>query len=204
MQYLRICALFALSALVVAPSTASANPWARAYNAKTKARFIPVELWTGRRWSGGRRIAMKGANLVFGGGSKRITGPRRWRNPHNGTTYLVYKRTNGPKTQFFALRGRMGLGRVYDSRRPRYCTPGFKFPLGTWRQGETRTVRQSCWTRSGRSTRTLTIRIERIDFVHDGVPHSLRFRWIVDGGGPNRDNSYIYSPGRGMVGYIGH
>ena len=202
-----ICSLTLGLALVASAQHAIANPWARSYEASTKTRFIPVELWTGRRWSGARRISMKGANLTFGGGAKRITGPRRWRNPLNGVTYSVYKRTYGAKTQYFALRGGIGLGRVYDSRRPRYCTPGFKFPLGTWRQGQTRTARQTCWIgtdRSTRFTRTLKIRIENIDYVYNGVPHSLRFRWIVDGGGPNRDNSYIYSPGRGMVGIIRH
>ena len=185
---------------------ASASPWARSYNAAKKTRFIPVELWTGGQWSVKRSIAFKRANLSFGRG-KRITGPKRWRNPHNGVTYSVYQRTNREKVQLFARRGGSGLGRVYDSRRPRYCTPGFKFPLGAWRQGQTRTVRQTCWNgndQSSRFTRRLTIKIEKIDFVYNGVPHSLRFRWIADNGGRGKDNSYIYSPGRGQVAFVRH
>ena len=195
-----------LPCLVATPGTAS-DSWKKSYNTKTGKRFIPVELWTGGRWNGTRKIRMNAASLVFGGGRKRITGPFGWKNPANGVRYVVYKRTNGPKTQYFALRGGIGIGRVYDSRHPRHCTPGFKFPIGEWRQGQSRTVRQTCWIgtdQSSRFLRTLTIKIEQIDFVHKGIPHSLRFRWTADNGGANKDNSYIYSPGRGMVGIIQH
>ena len=196
----------ALSCSASLPSMAY-EVWKRSYDAQTGKRFIPVELWTGGQWTGTHKIKMSAADTVFGGGRKRISGPFRWNNPVNGTAYTVYKRTNGPKTQYFTIRGSSGIGRVYDSRHPRHCTPGFKFPIGHWRQGETRTVRQTCWIGTDQSTRfvrTLKIKIEKLDFVYDGVPHSLRFRWTADNGGSNKDNSYIYSPGRGMVGIVQH
>jgi hypothetical protein len=73
-----------------------------------------------------------------------------------------------------------------------------KFPLGYWKQGEIRDYRLAC--DGGRSTRTLRVTIESIDFTHATVPHSLRFHWLMDGGrGRGTDMRYIYSPGLGLV-----
>jgi len=44
------------------------------------------------------------------------------------------------------------------------------------------------------------VTIEEIDFVHDGVPHSLRFHWLsMEGRGRGTDMRYVYSPLRGLV-----
>jgi hypothetical protein len=44
------------------------------------------------------------------------------------------------------------------------------------------------------------VTIEEIDFVHDGVPHSLRFHWLfMEGRGRGTDMHYVYSPLRGLV-----
>jgi hypothetical protein len=44
------------------------------------------------------------------------------------------------------------------------------------------------------------VTIEEIDFVYDGVPHSLRFHWLFMGGrGRGTDMRYVYSPLRGLV-----
>lgn len=52
----------------------------------------------------------------------------------------------------------------------------------------------------GRAPRPLRVTIERLDFVHDGVPHSLRFHWLLDEGrGRATDMRYTYSPLRGLV-----
>jgi hypothetical protein len=67
-----------------------------------------------------------------------------------------------------------------------------------WKEGETRVFDVSC--NNGGLKRTIELTIERLDFVFDGVPHSLEFHWVVDGGkGSNTDMHYIYSPGRGLV-----
>ena len=74
--------------------------------------------------------------------------PTEWKHPMTGETLLVYERTNqerdGVKSQLFAMNEeKTGLGRVYDSRTEfgvRTFSGGLKFPLGYWKQGETKQV----------------------------------------------------------------
>ena len=89
------------------------------------------------------------------------------------------------------------LGRVFDSRYPQLgCRGEVKFPLGHWKQGEVREYRLDC----ARGARPLRVTIEEIDFVHAGVPHSLRFHWLfMEGRGRGTDMRYVYSPLRGLV-----
>ena len=186
---------------VVLASAARAEEWSawqRAYDPATRTRFIPVELWTGAAWDGTQEIRMAPAALQFGHrGDKEITGPKEW----NGIQ--VYERLNRDKLQLFAIRDdRTGLGRVFDSRYPQLgCRGEVKFPLGRWRQGEVREYRLDC----GRGRQhPLKVTIEEIDFVHDGVPHSLRFHWLLmEGRGRGTDMHYVYSPLRGLVDEIG-
>ena len=191
---------------IVALLTLLAQGWAAKANSNERAsqiRFIPVELWTGADWSGEHAITKRAADLTFGQKrDKRISGPVTWTNPVNRAIHHVYERTNKGKVQLFAVRAdEEGLGRVFDSRGSRVCAPGFKFPLGMWKQGESRTKQITCWNKSGRAyTRTMTITIVEIDYTFDTVPHSLRYRWVADGGGKKGlDNIYVYSPGRGNV-----
>ena len=73
-----------------------------------------------------------------------------------------------------------------------------KFPLGLWREGETRVFDVSC--DSGRLRRKIELTIKKLDFEHEGAPHSLQFHWVVDGGKKyETDMHYTYSPGRGLV-----
>jgi hypothetical protein len=146
---------------------------------------------------------MKPADLYFGRNNrKRITGPIAWQHPKTGKPVQVYRRINRAKEQLFTVRSQKdGLGRVYDSRRSRAsCIDGIKFPLGWWREGETRHFKFQCFSPKGPRTREVKLTIERLDYTYDGNAHSLRFRWIVDGGtGRDSDISYIYSPGHGLV-----
>jgi len=182
---------------LVAVAGCSAAPWHWSYDPASGARFIPVELWTGARWDGAHEIRMGPADLEFGRG-KRITGPMPWTPPDGGPLIQVYERTNRDKRQLFGLSAAGdGLGRVYDSRYPRYCPNEVKFPLGYWKQGESRDYVLKCG--DGR-TRTLRVTIEHIDFTYASVPHSLQFHWLMDGGrGRATDMHYVYSPGFGMV-----
>jgi hypothetical protein len=193
-------AVFAAQLLVGAPYAADLSKWAGSYDPVTKSRFIPVELWTGGVWDGSRELRMNPANLSFGKrGEKRISGPIQWTHPGTGEAIQVYERGNKGKTQLFALSSRGdGLGRVFDSRYARECLDEVKFPLGEWKDGESRVFDVSC--NNGKLRRTIKLTIERLDFEYDGVPHSLRFHWIVDDGKlRGTDMHYIYSPGRGLV-----
>jgi hypothetical protein len=168
------------------------SAWQRAYDPVARTRFIPVELWTGAPWDGTQEIRMAPAALEFGQrGDKSIQGPTTW----NGIQ--VYERVNRDKRQLFAIRDdRTGLGRVFDSRYPS-CSGEVKFPLGRWKQGEVREYQLHC-ARGG--PRPLKVTIEEIDFVYDGVPHSLRFHWLfMEGRGRGTDMRYVYSPLRGLV-----
>jgi hypothetical protein len=191
-----IAALF----IVDAPKAADLSKWAASYDPATKTRFIPIELWTGGEWDGNRELRMPSANLSFGKrGEKRISGPVVWTRPGTGEVIQVYERNNRDKKQLFALSSRGdGLGRVFDSRYARDCVDEVKFPLGLWRDGETRVFDVSC--NNDNLRRKIELTIERLDFDYDGVPHSLQFHWVVDGGkGRGTDMHYFYSPGRGLV-----
>ena len=94
-----------------------------------------------------------------------------------------------------------GPGRVFDNRRNRNSIDEVKFPLGLWRQGESRDFRIECELRP----RSIRVTIEDIDFTYRGVAHSLKYRWVVDGGKMKfSDNTYIYSPNEGNVRVITH
>ena len=184
--------LTAFSLALAAARAEDWSAWQRAYDPATRTRFIPVELWTGAPWDGKQEIRMAPAALEFGQrGDKSVKGPTTW----NGLE--VYERLNRGKLQLFALRDdRTGLGRVFDSRYDT-CSGEVKFPLGLWKQGEVREYYLNC----GRGRpRPLKVTIEEIDFVHDGVPHSLRFHWLLmEGRGRGTDMRYVYSPLRGLV-----
>ena len=192
-------ALASVSA-VGAANTADMATWAASYDSNTKTRFIPIELWTGGERDGTRELRMIPANLSFGKRSeKRITGPVVWTKPGTAEAMQIYERHNQGKKQLFALSSRGdGLGRVFDSRYGRDCVDEVKFPLGLWKDGETRVFDVSC--NNGTLRRQIELTIEKINFVYDRVPHSLQFHWVVDGGrGPGTDMRYIYSPGRGLA-----
>jgi hypothetical protein len=169
------------------------SAWERAYDPATRTRFIPVELWTGAPWDGAHEIRMApAAELKFGKrGDQSIKGPSAW----NG--FQVYERMSRDKLQRFAIRDdQTGLGRVYDSRYAS-CIGEVKFPLGLWKQGEVREYRLSC---PGRASKPLKVTIEEIDYVYQGMPHSLRFHWLLsEGRGRGTDMRYVYSPLRGLV-----
>ena len=106
-----------------------------------KTRFIPIELWTGSNWDGKDKLNYGVADLTFGNGRKRITGPIEWRNPKTGRVVIGYRRVHlkyGKVQVFTVTHDGQSLGRVYDSRRQRYIIGGAKFPLGWWKQGEKR------------------------------------------------------------------
>ena len=195
----RFLRLLSLLLIAGASHAADFSAWDSSYDATAKSRFIPVELWTGAAWDGQRDLAMTDASLSFGKrGEKRIVGPIAWTRP-GGETVAVYQRDNRGKKQLFALSSRRdGLGRVYDSRYGRDCIDEVKFPLGIWREGETSIFDVAC--NGGKLRRRIALTIERIDFVNNGVPHSLQYHWVVDDGKQSgTDVHYVYSPGLGLV-----
>ena len=187
--------------LAASVNEANADAWDDAYSPGTGERFIPIELWTGMAWDGSRDLLPSKA-IPNDNSRIKISGPEDYTRPNTGETLKVYRRVNKKKVQLYAVTSRKdGLGRVYDNRYNRNCVDEVKFPLGLWRQGESRNYRIECETRS----RTIRLTIEDIDFTYGGVAHSLKFRWVVDGGHrKNQDNSYIFSPNRGLMSFQSH
>ena len=163
-------------------------------------RFIPLELFTGGEIRNDTEIKFTKANLVFGDKKrKKITGPEDWEHPNTGEKIKVYKRTrkgqSGLKTQLFSITNDgQCIGRVWDSRRGgRVIKNGCKFPLGVWKEGETRTFIGS----SGGKTRKIELKILKLGKKQKD---SVKFNWkYYDGSGKLMDdNDYTFSPGKAM------
>ena len=169
-------------------------------------RFIPLELFTGAEIRSDNEIKFTKANLVFGDKKrKKITGPEDWEHPNTGEKLKVYKRTrkgqSGLKTQLFTITNDgQCIGRVWDSRRGgRVIKNGCKFPLGVWKEGETRTFIGS----SGGKTRKIELKILKLGKKQKD---SVKFNWkLYDGSGKLMDNNdYTFSPGKAMSGLKDH
>ena len=163
-------------------------------------RFIPLELFTGGEIRNDTEIKFTKANLVFGDKKrKKITGPEDWEHPNTGEKIKVYKRTrkgqSGLKTQLFTITNDgQCIGRVWDSRRGgRVIKNGCKFPLGVWKEGETRTFIGS----SGGKSRKIELKILKLGKKQND---SVKFNWkYYDGSGKLMDdNDYTFSPGKAM------
>ncbi|MBT3910336.1 MAG: hypothetical protein HOF27_11755 [Rhodospirillaceae bacterium] len=198
--------LSALLALGALSSTVRADPWDKSINAAAGSRFIPVQLWTGAPWNGSFEITMTDADLTFGDGRKRISGPVDWTAPVSGNQIKIYERTHTTqnKKQLFAVNhDGAALGRVYDSRYQTSIVGGAKFPLGTWREFEKRAFLAKYAKPNGKSyLRRMTIEILKLDFEAHGIKHCLKFRWTTAKPGKNKqrdDNNYTYCPGKGLV-----
>ena len=164
-------------------------------------RFIPLELFTGGEIREDKEIKFTNANLVFGEKKrKKIVGPEDWKNPQTGETIKVYKRTrkgqSGIKTQLFTVTNDgQCIGRVWDSRRGgRVIKNGCKFPLGVWKQGETRSFEGS----SGGKPRKIELTILKLGKKQKD---KVKFNWkLYDGSGKLMDdNDYTFSPGKAMT-----
>ena len=164
-------------------------------------RFIPLELFTGGDIREDKEIKFTNANLVFGEKKrKKIVGPEDWKNPQTGETIKVYKRTrkgqNGLKTQLFTVTNDgQCIGRVWDSRRGgRVIKNGCKFPLGVWKEGETRSFEGT----SGGKPRKIELTILKLGKKQKD---KVKFNWkLYDGSGKLMDdNDYTFSPGKAMT-----
>jgi hypothetical protein len=169
--------------------------------ASANERFIPLELFTGGEIRKDTEIKFTNANLVFGEKKrKKIVGPEEWKNPETGETIKVYRRTrrgqSGLKTQLFTVTNNgQCIGRVWDSRRgEKVIKNGCKFPLGGWKQGETRSFKGY----SGSNPRKIELTILKLGKKQKD---SVKFNWkLYDGNGKLLDdNDYTFSPGKAMT-----
>lgn len=178
------------------PNDPPGSVWAAATDHDTNgcavSRFIPPELYTGADWNGEREIVLRLVDVM----KKPLVpsdhppisfrGPLSWQDDPSIQVIRRFRssRSKGDVEQFFAINDRLdGLGRISDERMGRSrssMAECFKFPLGIWRQRETRQCRES------------TIKIIEIDTRWRGIDHALVFRW-------NDEGTYVFAPERGMV-----
>jgi hypothetical protein len=145
----------------------------------------------------------------------QIKGPTEWKHPAIGQVFTVYERINpgrdGVKLQRFTInQDQSGLGRVYDARPglgTRMFSGGLKFPLGYWKEGETRKFMYKHYEGAKQSDRAESIIIKRIDFAFQENSHCLEFDWTATDRDEKRiydHQTYIYCPGKSMVSQIQH
>jgi len=210
---------FIIGLLLVMPlrSVADANPWDNATNLETKERFIPVELWAGAEWNGRRDLEMPKVDGKYrhNHSAYSIKGPTEWKHSATGQIHAVYERINpqkgGPKWQLFVINEeRTGLGRLYDGRpnqETRTFSGGLKFPLGLWKEGETKKFVYKVYEGSRDSERVESITIKQIDFTMGSDTHCLEFYWTVTDKSETKlydHHTYTYCPGKSMVREIQH
>jgi hypothetical protein len=195
---------------------AGANVWETSINPQTKERYIPVELWAGAEWDGNRELKTPKADFTFRHRSQyQIKGPMEWEHPVMGQTFIVYERINsgrdGTKLQRFTINQKKnGLGRVYDARPglgTRMFSGGLKFPLGQWKEGETRKFLYKHYEGSRVADRAETITVKQIDFQFQQSSHCLEFYWTATDRDEKRfydRQTYIYCPGKSMASQIQH
>jgi hypothetical protein len=202
--------------LVSNSAVALDNVWEISRNPGTNERYIPVELWAGAEWDGKKELKMPRVDGTYRHGKTtyQIKGPIEWEHPTLGQKFLVYERINpgkdGVKLQLFTInQDQNGLGRLYDGRPGRdgrLSSGGLKFPLGLWKEGETRKFVYQVWG-SREAERVESIVIQQIDFVFQGNAHCLEFYWMAtsrSGGTVYDRQTYAYCPGKSMVSQIQH
>jgi hypothetical protein len=197
----------ALFALLLSATVARADVWDAAYDPTTGTRFIPLELILGAAWNGNHSISYPQGTFRQTAGGSTWEGPEKWTHPVTHRSLTVYFRSRGGRNaadQVFAVRGdRTAIGRVGDSRFGiDGCDQEGKYPLGRWKQGETRTFRYTCWYDNKPKGKITTISIKNIDFDCFGSKHCLSIEWVLrnEGGRGELDRrTYTFAPGKSIV-----
>ena len=144
--------------LLIFPNISSANE-----------RFIPIELWLGGKITGSNDITFPKTNFSFGYKERHsIQGPINWKNSRTGKTIRVYDRSRYSrkagklvKQLWTVTNNNQCLGRVFDNRRNKFIKNGCKFPLGIWKEGESRSFTSDNYDRRrGNYQRVQTIKIK--------------------------------------------
>jgi hypothetical protein len=211
------CSMAGFAAFISAPASAvDLKAWEASINPETKERYIPIELWAGAEWDGKRELKMPKVDAAYRHRSAyQIKGPTEWKHPVTGQSFMVYERINpgreGIKWQLFTInQDQNGLGRVYDARPglgTRMFSGGLKFPLGYWKEGETRKFLYKHYNGTRESDRAETITIKQMNFAFKGDPHCLEFYWTATDRNERQTydrQTYIYCPGKSMVSQIQH
>ena len=109
-------------------------------------RFIPIELWLGGNITTSRKLSFPEVDFEFGYKERhKIKGPINWENSKTRENIRVYvrsrfsKKLNKEISQLWTYtNNNQCLGRVFDNRGNRVIENGCKFPIGLWKEGESR------------------------------------------------------------------
>ena len=168
--------------------------------------FIPVELWLGANISQSEKIIFPEVSFKFGYKERhKIKGPIIWKNSKTNENIKVYVRSRYSKkedkeiSQLWTItNNNQCLGRVFDDRGNRFIENGCKFPIGFWKQGESRSFTSNYFDeRKGNYKRIKTITILKLEKDNKSC---LKFNWklsqkdtVID------ENIYEYCPRKGLV-----
>ncbi len=199
--------MLALLFLLTTAAVARADVWDDAYDAKRGTRFIPLELILGATWDGSRTIDYPKGTFRQTVGGSTWEGPEKWTHPMTGRSLTVYYRARGGRnaaSQVYAVRDdKSAIGRVGDSRFGiDGCDQEAKYPLGEWKQGETRTFRYTCWYDNKPKVKVNTMTIKNIDFDCQGFKHCLSVEWVhrnEGAAGALDQRIYTFAPGKSIV-----
>ena len=168
--------------------------------------FIPVELWLGANISQSEKIAFPEVSFKFGYKERhKIKGPIIWKNSKTNENIKVYVRSRYSKkedkeiSQLWTItNNNQCLGRVFDDRGKRFIENGCKFPIGFWKQGESRSFTSNYFDeRKGNYKRIKTITILNLE---NSDKSCLKFNWKSSQKGTVIDeNIYEYCPRKGLI-----
>ena len=168
--------------------------------------FIPVELWLGENISQSEKIVLPEVSFKFGYKERyKIKGPIIWKNSKTNESIKVYVRSRYSKkedkeiSQLWTItNNNQCLGRVFDDRGNRFIENGCKFPIGFWKQGESRSFTSNYFDeRKGNYKRIKTITILKLEKDNKSC---LKFNWESSQKGTVIDeNIYEYCPRKGLV-----
>ena len=168
--------------------------------------FIPVELWLGENITGSEKIIFPEVNFKFGYKERhRIKGPTIWENSKTNQNIKVYVRSRYSKKEdkeisqlWTVTNNNQCLGRVFDNRGNRFIENGCKFPIGLWKQGESRSFTSNYFDeKKGNYKRIKTITILNLEKNNKSC---LKFNWKSSQKGTVIDeNIYEYCPRKGLV-----
>jgi len=174
-------------------------------------RYIPLQLIIGDTWNGEQSITYPVGRFVEGvrdGAPSIWVGPKQWLHPKTGRTLTVYFRSrdgHNAADQIFAVRDdQVAIGRVADSRFGiTACDQEAKYPLGLWKQGESRTFENNCWFGDKVQAKVTVITIQELDYTCDGHEHCLRAEWLLRDKGstsyPLDHRVYVFAPNHGAT-----
>ena len=169
-------------------------------------RFIPIELWLGGNITTSRKLSFPEVDFEFGyKGRHKIKGPINWENSKTRENIRVYvrsrfsKKLNKEISQLWTYtNNNQCLGRVFDNRGNRVIENGCKFPIGLWKEGESRSFSSNYYDeKKGNYKRTSMITILNLGKDENSC---IEFKWkssqknlLVD------ENVYEYCPKVGLI-----